>query len=174
MSTLDELLKQVRPLLERAKLGQLHLETVPTSIGYCHKIGPLPGGKEHEKYACIYHDNYQPDHLDDRLMATAQLFVAAVNGLDRLAREPQPATMKLTAEQIREVFESYWSGTSSISEKAAEFIAGRLNAALASTPQAAIEQLECEMCDKPITNRTYICSDCWNKAVAPAKTGGGR
>lgn len=75
----DPRLEEIKGLLEKANLQTLTLETVPTSIGYCHKIGPLPGNQRHETSACIYHDNYRPDQPDEALLATAKLFVACVN-----------------------------------------------------------------------------------------------
>ena len=92
--------------------------------------------------------------------------------IKRSAQEPQH-TAVITGKMIQEATNDYWGGIP-INHANADEIAKRLNAALASTPQPAIEQLECEMCDRPITNRTYICSDCWNKAVASAKPGDGR
>lgn len=64
--------------------GPWVLETVPTSIGTCHKIGPFPtnSGAHIENYACVYADNirmndYGFSKTGDELLANAKLIAAA-------------------------------------------------------------------------------------------------
>ena len=61
--------------------GPWRLETVPTSIGQCHKIGPFPGGHD----CCVYDDGrpvgtaaHSPELLADaRLIAASPELLAA-------------------------------------------------------------------------------------------------
>lgn len=61
--------------------GPWTLETVPTSCGICHKIGPFPtqrtklNGEQCESHACVYVDN--GDGYTDEMMANARLIAAA-------------------------------------------------------------------------------------------------
>ncbi len=70
--------------------GPWTLETVPTSIGTCHKIGPFPSlGVREENHACVYADNVRPhdyghSHVGDELLANARLIAAAPEMLDLL------------------------------------------------------------------------------------------
>ena len=60
--------------------GPWTLETVPTQVGHCHKIGPFPsnGGSKKETYACVYVDGLglRPEDAPE-LLANARLIVAA-------------------------------------------------------------------------------------------------
>ena len=63
--------------------GPWTLETVPTSIGSCHKIGPFPSGRlASGTYACVYADGIRIG-VDDNipmaveLLANARLIAAA-------------------------------------------------------------------------------------------------
>jgi hypothetical protein len=64
--------------------GEWALETVATSIGLCHKIGPFPGSNEDKPttHACIYGDQLRVG-IDDELprakelLANARLFAEA-------------------------------------------------------------------------------------------------
>ena len=68
--------------------GPWTLETVDTSIGTCHKIGPFPSnGARSETYACVYADNirkhdYGHSKNGDELLANAHLIAAAPELLD--------------------------------------------------------------------------------------------
>ena len=62
--------------------GPWVLETVPTQISSCHKIGPFPGSRARPVgYACVYADGeHWPDRLTDtgkELLANARLIAAA-------------------------------------------------------------------------------------------------
>ncbi len=70
--------------------GPWTLETVPTSVGICHKIGPFPSTSvEKEGYACVYADNVWPgeggrDKIGAELLANAHLIAAAPDLLEVL------------------------------------------------------------------------------------------
>lgn len=67
--------------------GPWTLETVRTSSGLCHKIGPFPWKTGKENHACIY-DDY-PSHGSDgtpELLANAHLIAAAPEMLEALIR----------------------------------------------------------------------------------------
>lgn len=63
--------------------GPWSLETVPTSMGTCHKIGPFPSrGFHSETHACVYADSvrrhdYGHCKVGDELLANARLIAAA-------------------------------------------------------------------------------------------------
>lgn len=71
--------------------GPWTLETVATSAGSCHKIGPFPSlGVRDKTYACVYADGVRVG-IDDRggvcavadeLLANARLIAAAPDLLD--------------------------------------------------------------------------------------------
>lgn len=68
--------------------GPWSLETVATSCGSCHKIGPFPGsGHRPEVHACVYADGVRIG-IDDsmpvaqELLANARLIAAAPDLLD--------------------------------------------------------------------------------------------
>ena len=60
--------------------GPWGLETVRTSSGVCHKVGPFPGrrGDDKPRHACLYAD-YPSDSnpSDQELLANARLIAAA-------------------------------------------------------------------------------------------------
>lgn len=67
--------------------GPWGLETVTTSCGICHKVGPFPPNREGEKnrHACLYSDYPSPDNAADReLLANARLIAAAPDLLEAL------------------------------------------------------------------------------------------
>ena len=69
--------------------GPWALETVPTSVGICHKIGPFPPRRPDDitpRSACLYAD-YPSSHnpADDELMANARLICAAPDLLEALS-----------------------------------------------------------------------------------------
>lgn len=63
--------------------GPWNLETVETSLGTCHKIGPFPSlGVYPQTHACMYADNvrltdYGNSAVGDELLANARLIAAA-------------------------------------------------------------------------------------------------
>lgn len=59
----------------------LTLTTVPTQVGVCHKIGPLPPYRgTQENYACVYADYAE----SPQLLAYAQLMTASPEMLEAL------------------------------------------------------------------------------------------
>jgi len=64
--------------------GPWELETVPTSIGICHKIGPFGNDTGRIKYACVYDDGSHLQHPNPELLANARLMVAAPELLEAL------------------------------------------------------------------------------------------
>jgi hypothetical protein len=73
-------LDKLEELAKAATPGPWGMETVPTSVGVCHKIGPFPGKRPDDKprHACLYAD-YPSDgnQADDELKANAHLIAAA-------------------------------------------------------------------------------------------------
>jgi hypothetical protein len=63
------------------------LQTVPTSAGVCHKIGPFPPklGTSTARHACLYADNHSEyNPADKELLANAKLIAAAPELLEAL------------------------------------------------------------------------------------------
>jgi hypothetical protein len=63
--------------------GPWKLETVRTSVGVCHKIGPL-GEFTKIKSACLYDDCYSDKPRDLQLLADAYLIASAPDLLEAL------------------------------------------------------------------------------------------
>lgn len=61
--------------------GPWRLETVPTQVGICHKIGPFPSlGAHNETHACVYVDSGslgRYEGIPGELYANARLIAAA-------------------------------------------------------------------------------------------------
>lgn len=70
---------EIRALLEAATPGPWGNETVRTSCGVCHKIGPWPHKWRHgnEMSACIYDDYPSPPEGTDNMLANARLIASA-------------------------------------------------------------------------------------------------
>lgn len=72
-------LKDVREALEGATPGPWKMETVPTSCGTCHRIGPFPRpsySPKPEGWACVY-DDYPPGTGSTDLISNARLIAMA-------------------------------------------------------------------------------------------------
>lgn len=68
--------------------GPWSMETVRTSVGICHKVGPFPGKREGDapRHACLYADYpSESNPFDVELAANARLIVAAPDLLHALA-----------------------------------------------------------------------------------------
>lgn len=65
--------------------GPWTMETIRTSCGIVHKIGPFPGkvGKDGWTHACVY-DDYPPNKHSEELAANALLIAAAPALLSQL------------------------------------------------------------------------------------------
>lgn len=79
-----------RPMTSNHTPGPWALESVQTSVGSCHKIGPFPSaGVRNQVHACVYADQLRLG-LDDKspiaveLLANARLIAAAPELLDAL------------------------------------------------------------------------------------------
>lgn len=57
--------------------GPWTLDTVVTSSGVCHKIGPFPWKAGKENHACIYVDYPGTGPIEAELLANARLIAAA-------------------------------------------------------------------------------------------------
>ena len=67
--------------------GPWAIETVLTSCGICHKVGPFPGKRLEDKprYACLYADYPSKENpADAELEANARLIAAAPELLEAL------------------------------------------------------------------------------------------
>lgn len=82
MTDAQQALAQVREALAAGPTpGPWSVETVPTSCGVCHKVGPFPGKRPDDppRHACLYADYPSAGNpADDELMANAN-FIAACN-----------------------------------------------------------------------------------------------
>lgn len=88
--------------------GPWSIETVPTSCGICHKVGPFPGKRPDGKprHACLYADYPSKSNpADDELAANARLIAAAPDLLESLILmvrthdEPAETLLQETREQ---------------------------------------------------------------------------
>ena len=62
--------------------GPWTLETVQTSCGICHKIGPFPWKDGKQNHACIYADYPGTGPIEKELLANARLIAAAPDLLE--------------------------------------------------------------------------------------------
>lgn len=101
MDTLDELER----LLAEADLDTLSVETVPTSIGCCHKIMPIE--------ACLYADNDRIG-IDEnnpafrRRLARAKVLALGVNALPALLAVARAAEVVNAIDDPRSVMDEMW------------------------------------------------------------------
>lgn len=70
--------------------GPWSLNTVPTTVGSCHKIGPFPRGLSGETWACVYADGCRIGVDDNNpnaveLRSNARLIAAAPTMYDYIA-----------------------------------------------------------------------------------------
>jgi hypothetical protein len=90
--------------------GPWTLETVSTSVGICHKVGPFPGrvDGDSQRHACLYADFPSSfNKNDNELLSNARLISAAPELLDALVdcvslmsacwNEDNPETIKARA-----------------------------------------------------------------------------
>ncbi len=64
--------------------GPWALETVKTSCGICHKIGPFPWTDTEKNHACIYVDDRRGWKNGAELLANARLIAAGPDMLEAL------------------------------------------------------------------------------------------
>ena len=64
--------------------GPWTLETVKTSSGLCHKVGPFPYRRDRQAHACVYVDHPNGSQFDQELEANARLISAAPELLEAL------------------------------------------------------------------------------------------
>ena len=64
--------------------GPWKLDTVPTTIGICHKIGEFPNRNGRIRYACVYDDGGHMQAQDGELLANARLMAASPDLLEAL------------------------------------------------------------------------------------------
>lgn len=79
---LNRIVAKCRELLaiaEKRTSGKWIFETVTTSCGVCHKVGPFPWREGKMNHACIYVDYPSPGPLDTELKANAA-FIAYCAG----------------------------------------------------------------------------------------------
>jgi len=84
--------------------GPWSVETVPTSCGVCHKVGPFPGRRPGDppRHACLYADYpSQGNPADDELEANAA-FIAACNPAAIRALLAEHDALKAENERLRE------------------------------------------------------------------------
>lgn len=93
------LIEDIRKDREVGTPGPWVNETVRTSCGTCHKVGPFPSARPEYKpdtHACLY-DDYPPGKGHPHLLANAS----------RIARVPDMEAALLAAEELANSFEAY-------------------------------------------------------------------
>jgi hypothetical protein len=89
------------------------METVRTSCGLCHRVGPFPSPKSWQRdkpaHACVY-DDYPPAGGSPELVANARLMAASPELLDALS-------------MLLEVHDAMGAGQSHAATKARDAIA---------------------------------------------------
>ncbi|MCA3704286.1 MAG: hypothetical protein INF12_14785 [Methylobacterium sp.] len=92
--------------------GPWTLETVKTSCGICHRIGPFPWRDGRDNHACVYVDHASRDGSaprDQELLANARLIAAApelLAALRGLYETGAPEGLALTADEIQARFDA--------------------------------------------------------------------
>ena len=71
-------------VMSKHTLAPWSLETVPTAVGHCHKVGPFPSlGARPETFACVYADGEPAGGaVHDELKANARLIAASPDLLE--------------------------------------------------------------------------------------------
>jgi len=103
---MDDLIRRAREALVDVTPGPWVMETVRTSCGTCHRIGPFPRpayASKPEGWACVY-DDYPPGVGSPDLLANSR-FIAVARDLvpamaDRL--EAQEALLKEAMEALHQ------------------------------------------------------------------------
>lgn len=111
---MDDLIHRAREALVDVTPGPWVMETVRTSCGTCHRIGPFPRpayASKPEGWACVY-DDYPPGVGSPDLLANSR-FIAAARDLvpamaDRLAA--QKALLKEAMETLRFYADEHYDG----------------------------------------------------------------
>lgn len=85
MTVIDE----AKKALEGVTPGPWGMETVRTSCGVCHKVGPWPHKWRHgaDMSACIYDDYPSPPEGSDNMLANARFIAWAREGVPALLAE---------------------------------------------------------------------------------------
>ena len=114
--------------------GPWTLETVRTSSGLCHKIGPFPWKPDRENHACIYVDYPSRDGAaarDQELLANARLIAAAPAMAEALEAHqewadkenagPQyPPGMSRDAPGGEEIWRAWWNEQLDLCDRASK------------------------------------------------------
>lgn len=85
--------------------GPWVLDTIPTSVGICHRIGPFPPRRPDDvtvRHACLYADYPSASNpADEELEANARLIVAAPELLEALVNLlPLISPLKAESQQV--------------------------------------------------------------------------
>ncbi|MFP7813435.1 hypothetical protein [Pseudomonas aeruginosa] len=89
--------------------GPWVLDTIPTSVGICHRIGPFPPRHPDDvtvRHACLYADYPSASNpADEELEANARLIVAAPELLDALVNLlPLISPLKAESQQVADAY----------------------------------------------------------------------
>ncbi len=124
LQRIKEKCRELLAIAEKRTVGKWKMETVPTSCGVCHKIGPFPG-REKGNHACVYVDYHK---AADELQANAAFIascagpaeagwratIAAIDLINAALREielvgtPQGSALKSTCEGVASVIIAAW------------------------------------------------------------------
>ena len=85
--------------------GPWGIETVKTSCGHCHKVGPFPWRDDEANHACIYVDDSHAWVNGKELEANARLIAASPDLLDALE-----ALIPLVEWALKEQSPPYFDG----------------------------------------------------------------
>ncbi|HGM4344833.1 TPA: hypothetical protein ACKPFY_004067 [Pseudomonas aeruginosa] len=89
--------------------GPWVLDTIPTSVGICHRIGPFPPRRPDDvtvRHACLYADYPSASNpADEELEANARLIVAAPELLDALVNLlPLISPLKAESQHVADAY----------------------------------------------------------------------